>query len=151
MMRRSSIWLSCAALSVAAAEFPQAEISNGVVTAKFYLPDAENGYYRGTRFDWSGNTHSLSWAGHEFAGQWFERYDARLHDAIMGPVEEFLSGDSSLGYADARPGESFVRIGVGVVRKPEDKPYERFRTYEIVDPGKWTVTRGPDRIDFTHT
>ena len=141
-------WLLAAAL--APAGFPQAEISNGVVTARFYLPDAERGYYRGTRFDWSGNTYSLRALGHEYAGQWFERYDPKLHDAIMGPVEEFLTGDSSLGYAEAPPGGTFVRIGVGVVRKPEDKPYERFRTYEIVDPGKWTVKAERDRIEFRH-
>jgi hypothetical protein len=141
-------WLLAAAL--APAGFPQAEISNGVVTARFYLPDAERGYYRGTRFDWSGNTYSLRALGHEYAGQWFERYDPKLHDAIMGPVEEFLTGDSSLGYAEAAPGGTFVRIGVGVVRKPEDKPYERFRTYEIVDPGKWTVKAERDRIEFRH-
>jgi len=33
---------------------PEAWISNGLVRAKLYLPDAGNGYYRGTRFDWSG-------------------------------------------------------------------------------------------------
>ena len=139
-----------AAASLAPAGFPQAEISNGAVTARFYLPDAERGYYRGTRFDWSGNTYSLRALGHEYAGQWFERYDPKLHDAIMGPVEEFLTGDSSLGFAEAAPGGTFVRIGVGVVRKPEDKPYERFRTYEIVDPGKWTVKAERDRIEFRH-
>ena len=144
-------WLVAAALAQAAAAAPpEATITNGVVTARIYLPDAERGYYRGTRFDWSGNTFSLRALGHEYAGQWFERYDPKLHDAIMGPVEEFLAGDSSVGYAEARPGGTFVRIGVGLVRKVEDKPYERFRTYEIVDPGKWTVKTKRDRIEFTH-
>ena len=32
----------------------QAEISNGQITAKIYLPDVKNGYYRSTRLDWSG-------------------------------------------------------------------------------------------------
>ena len=138
---RTIAWLSCAVLPLAAAEFPEAQISNGVVTAKFYLPDAQSGYYRGTRFDWSGNTYSLRFAGHAYAGQSFERYDPKLHDAIMGPVEEFLTGDAGLGYAEARPGETFIRIGVGVVRKPDDKAYDRFHTYEIVDSGKWTLRR----------
>jgi hypothetical protein len=42
--------------------FPRAEIGNGVLTAKPYLPDSENGYYRGTRFDWPGNMPSLEYA-----------------------------------------------------------------------------------------
>jgi hypothetical protein len=129
---------------------PSAEITNGLVTAKLYLPDPLRGHYRGTRFDWAGDIYSLRYAGHEFSGPWFDSYDPLRHDAIMGPVEEFLSGDSSPGYAEAKPGEGFVRIGVGVVRKPEEKPYERFRTYEIVDPGKRTTVPERDRITFEH-
>ena len=41
--------------AAAAAEPPAATIGNGVVRAKLYLPDVDNGYYRGTRFDWSGS------------------------------------------------------------------------------------------------
>jgi hypothetical protein len=100
---------------VSAADFPEARISSKTVTAKFYLPDAERGYYRGTRFDWSGQIYSLRTLGHEYFGQWFERYDPKLHDAIMGPVEEFRSADGGLGYAEAEPGGKFVRIGVGAV------------------------------------
>jgi hypothetical protein len=137
-------------LQAAVPQFPQAEISNGSIRANLYLPDAEKGYYRGTRFDWSGAIHSLTWRGHEYFGQWFERYDPKLHDAITGPVEEFLTGDSSLGYADAKPGEPFVRIGVGAVRKPDEAAYRRFETYDILDAGRWTVDRGKDRIEFVH-
>lgn len=34
---------------------PQAEIDNGVVRVKLYLPDTKDGFYRGTRFDWGGS------------------------------------------------------------------------------------------------
>ena len=64
-----------------------------------------------------------------------------LHDAIQGPVEEFLTGDTALGYAEAAPGGTFVRIGVGVLRKPaEETSLQRFGRYDIVDGGKWTTT-----------
>ena len=33
---------------------PTAEISNGQLRALLYLPDAHLGFYRSTRFDWSG-------------------------------------------------------------------------------------------------
>jgi hypothetical protein len=127
----------------------QAEISSSSIRATLYLPDAQSGYYRGTRFDWSGVIASLKWNGHEYFGQWFDRYDPKIHDAITGPVEEFLTGESGLGYAEAKPGETFVRIGVGAVRKPVDR-LRRFETYEIVDPGKWTVNKATDRIEFVH-
>ena len=132
-------------------EFPQAQIASAEVKAKLYLPDAANGYYRGTRFDWSGVTPSLEYQGHQYFGQWFPKYDPKLHDAIMGPVEEYRTNDAGLGYAEAKAGGTFIRIGVGVVRKPSDAPYESFKTYEIVDPGKWDIRKGADWIEFTHT
>jgi hypothetical protein len=135
---------------MAAPSVPTAEISGGRLRATIYLPNAESGYYRGTRFDWSGVVASLTWQGHEYFGQWFEKYDPTIHDAIAGPVEEFLTGDSSLGYAEARTGEPFVRIGVGAVRKPEEPAYRRFATYQIVDPGKWTVNRQGSSIEMIH-
>src|SRR5258708_3457247 len=137
-------------LLITAADPPEATISNGSIDAKLYLPDSERGYYRGTRFDWSGVIPSLRYKGHEYFGQWFERYDPKTHDAIAGPVEEFLTHDAGLGYQDAKPGGSFIRIGVGVVRKPDEPAYRRFNTYEIVDPGKWTVRTAPDSIEFVH-
>ena len=146
------IWLIVLAMlnQLAAPQFPQAELSNSSIRATLYLPDAQQGYYRGTRFDWSGAISSLKWNGHEYFGPWFERHDPKIHDAITGPVEEFLSNDAGLGYAEAKPGESFVRIGVGAVRKPDEPAYRRFATYEIVDPGEWTVRKGSNRIEFVH-
>jgi hypothetical protein len=130
-------------------EFPNAEISNGVVTAKLLLPDAQKGYYRGTRFDWSGQFQSLKTKDHEYFGQWFEKYDPKLHDAIMGPVEEFLTDEKALGYDEAPVGGEFIRIGIGALRKPEERRFERFKTYDIVDGGKWMVRKGKDWIEFT--
>src|SRR5262245_41916524 len=80
-----------------AAEPPQAEITNGIVRARLYLPDPQDGYYRGTRFDWSGQISRLEYKGHNYFGKWFDRYDPKLHDAIMGPVEEFLTNGAGLG------------------------------------------------------
>jgi len=58
---------------LAGAQAPQAEISSGRLRATLYLPDAQSGYYRGTRFDWSGVIAALEWNGHSYFGQWFER------------------------------------------------------------------------------
>jgi hypothetical protein len=142
--------ISALLLLTLAADFPEATISNGAVTGKFMLPDAQNGSYRGTRFDWSGIIASLTYKNHEYFGQWYPKHDPKIHDAITGPVEEFLSNDAGLGYAEVKPGETFIRIGVGAVRKPDEKAYRRFQTYEIVDPGKRTLRRGKDWIEFGH-
>jgi len=45
---------------------PTAEISNGQLRAKLYLPDAQRGFYRSTRFDWSGVITSLECKRHQF-------------------------------------------------------------------------------------
>ena len=136
-------------IAAGAAEPPQAEISNGVVRAQIYLPDATDGYYRATRFDWSGIVSSLEWKGHSYFGKWFARYAPKINDAITGPVEEFQTNGTALGYSEAKAGETFVKIGVGVLRKPDEPAYRQFSTYEIIDGGRWSVAKGPDWIEFT--
>lgn len=148
--RNFVIALCLGVIGLSAAEFPQAEITNGVIQAKLYLPDAETGYYRATRFDWSGQMPSLVYKGHDYFGAWNDRpYDPKLHDAIMGPVEEFSDTDAP-GYAEAAVGGTFIKIGVGVLRKPAEKAYDHFKTYEIVDAGKWQVKKHGDSVEFTH-
>ncbi len=134
----------------AAADYPEAAISNGQIRARLYLPDAHAGYYQATRFDWSGQMPSLEYKGHTYFGNWNPApYSPKLHDAIMGPVEEFLTNGAGLGYVDARPGGTFVKIGVGVIKKPEERAFQQFKTYDIVDPGKWSVKKKPDSVEFT--
>ena len=142
------------------ADPPKAEIKNQHIKAKLYLPDAKDGFYRGTRFDWSGVIYSLEYQGHDFYGPWFTQYDPSVRDfiykdgdiiaglasAITGPVDEF---QRPLGYDTAKAGETFVKIGVGVLRKADAGNYAAFQKYEIVDPGKWTVRKGADFVEFT--
>lgn len=142
-----------------AAEFPQATLTNGKITAKMYLPDPVNGYYRSTRFDWSGAVYSLQYKGHDFYGPWFDSVDPKVINwvhrngqivngscgALEGPVDEF---QTPLGWNEAKPGGTFIKIGVGVLRKTEGN-YNRFFPYEIVNSGKWTVKKHKDSIEFT--
>jgi hypothetical protein len=150
-MLRNIVLAFSAFAALLAAESPEAQISNSSIRATLRLPDPANGYYRGTRFDWSGVIASLQYKGHEYFGQWFENYNPKTHDAITGPVEEFRTADAGLGYKEAKAGDTFIRIGVGVVRKPEEPQYRPFNTYEIVDNGKWRVRKGADHLEFTHT
>jgi hypothetical protein len=143
------LFLLLAAACAFAADPPQAEIANADLRAKLYLPDADNGYYRGTRFDWSGAILSLQRKGHEYFGVWFppERYTPKLHDAITGPVDSF----ETIGYDTAAPDGKFLRIGVGWLRRPADPKVDNFKTYDIVDGGKWSTRKGADWIEFTQT
>lgn len=132
--------------AVPSQKFPEAEISNGIVKAKLYLPDEKNGYYQGVRFDRSGNIPELEWNGHSYFGQWFEKYDPKVHDAIMGPVEDFIPIEFNL----KKPGETFLKIGDGMLVKPDTKVYTIRKLYENANPGKWTVKKHPDHIQFIH-
>jgi hypothetical protein len=125
---------------------PQATISNRIINARLFLPDTKNGYYRGTRFDWSGVIASLEYSGHNYFGQWFENYSPTLHDAIMGPVDDF----TPVRYLEANPGETFLKIGIGMIIKPDKTPYTFRRTYQIADHGKWDVRTKSDQAQYIH-
>jgi hypothetical protein len=126
--------------------FPSADFTNGIVSARVYLPDTATGYYRSTRFDWSGVMPRLEYAGHSYFGQWFPKYDPLINDAIQGPVESF----DPLGYDQAAPGASFIKIGIGALIRPDAKPYSAFKYYHILDVGKWEVKKSRAAIEFRH-
>jgi hypothetical protein len=169
---------------------PVTEITNGLIKAKLFLPDRNNGYYRSTRFDWSGVIGSLEYKGHNFYGPWFYKIDPAVYDfgyddqgvvsapftAMVGPGEEFNTDGTALGFAEAKPGGTFIKIGVGVLRKPQAREppvpprpapnpmatggrggpppggpdrYDHSRTYTIVDAGKWTVKKHKDSVEFS--
>jgi hypothetical protein len=148
-------------LGVAAVDSPSAEITNGLVRAQIYLPEAQRGFYRGTRFDWSGVIYSLQAKGHDYYGPWFDKTDPSVHDfvyreaqivagpcsAITGPVDEF----GPLGYDEAKAGGTFVKIGVGALRKTDDSKYDNYHLYEIAEGGRWTIRKHRDELDLTQS
>jgi hypothetical protein len=129
--------------------YPKAFISNGLINAVVVLPDAKTGYYRGSRFDWSGVVGCLAYKGHTYFGVWFPHYDPLLHDAITGPVEEFRTREGGpLNYDQAKPGEVFVKPGVGVLRRIDDAPFKFSAPYPLVDGGKWSVSAKREGVSF---
>jgi len=146
-----------------AADYPQSKISNGPIRATLNLPDPQNGYYRGPRFDWSGIIAKLEYKGHTYFEPFYEKFDPNVRDvdlkngvvagpvsAVSGPAEEFGDADGATpGYAEAKPGATFIKIGVGVLQKPDDSKYDHYYRYKIVDPGKWIVKKSPGQVQFT--
>ncbi len=129
--------------------FPSTVISNGTVRMKLYLPDPDNGLYRATRFDWSGIISSVQYKNHEYFGYWKDRHDPTFHEDLAGPVEGYI--EPGLNYAEAQPGEGFIRIGVGIIKKADEAEYDWKATYPILDHGKWDIEQGEDWIVFRHT
>jgi hypothetical protein len=147
--------------SVSAQTYPSHQITNGEITATVYLPDAENGFYKTTRFDWSGAIGSLKYKGHDYYGIWWSKitdiydfgYEGPNKDvisadftAMVGPAEEF----GALGYNDVPAGGLFVKPGVGVLRRNEAN-YNHSLPYPIANAGKWDVKRSRDAVEFMHT
>jgi len=146
---------------VSAQNHPSHRITNGEIIAAVYLPDARNGFYTSTRFDWSGGISSLKYKGHDYYGNWFSKitdiydfgYEGPDKDvisadftAMVGPVEEF----GALGYDEVPAGGLFVKPGVGVLKRDEMN-YNHSRPYAIANGGKWDVKRSRDAVEFTHT
>lgn len=141
------------------ASAPALTLDNGALRAVIRPPDAQKGFYRGTRFDQAGVITSLKAGDTEFYGPWFERTAPGVLDytyvgdelvagpdsAITGPAEEF----APLGFAP-KPG-LFVKPGVGVLRQPDSKPYDKYRHYEIVDGGRRSLRATTNSVTFTQT
>jgi len=149
-------------VSARLASAPQAKISNGQISATVLLPDAKTGFYRGTRFDWAGLISSLTVHGQPIYGTWFEQIAPNVRDfvwfkgkvvsgpntAVLGPVDAYDAGGPE-SWTLAAPGGSFLKIGVGFLRKPEDgAAYSSFKTYELIDGGKWTTQAARDHVTF---
>jgi len=138
-------------------DLPSKTISNGLVSAKVYLPDPF-GFYRSTRFDHAGMITHITYKGQDYGRYWFVKtspdvknftYDkdglvAHPSDVAAGPVEEFAQN----GFEEAGRGGRFLKIGVGILTRDNDT-YDRFHTYPIINPGKRTTTATKSSIRFT--
>jgi hypothetical protein len=161
MKRISILGVAFATLfaNVCVAQPPQEQIQNKQLRVKLYLPNARDGFYTGVRFDWSGAIADLEFSGHHLYRPWFASIDpdsrdvtfkdgmivSGINSAMTGPVEEF---QTPIGYESAKPGENFLKVGVGLLRKIDDKPYSFTTRFNLVDGGKWTVSKTAKSIAF---
>lgn len=125
---------------------PHKDITNGIVSAKVYLP-GEGGFYRGTRFDRAGVVAHATYKGQDYGQYWFSSYSPAVHDfawlngqvtvstasGAAGPSEEF----TAIGFNEAGMGGKFLKIGVGILKRDTD-PYVFVHSYPVLNEG----TRG---------
>ena len=138
----------------------EAHISNGQIRRGSISPDPESGFYRSTRFDWSGVIASLEYNGHQYYGPWFTGSDlagARFRLPRADIVVSAQSGVVGPGRGvSAAAGIHHGETG-GDVRQDrrrraaqERRPaVQRYNTYEIVDPGKWSSRPRADAVEFS--
>ena len=137
---------------------PHHDISNGIVSAKVYLP-GEGGLYRGTRFDRTGVVAQATYKGHNFGQYWFSSTSPAVHDFIWqngqvtvstasgaaGPVEEF----TAIGFDQAGAGGKFLKVGVGILKRDTDT-YDFVHTYPVVNEGKRSESATKTQVRLTH-
>jgi hypothetical protein len=137
----------------ASPSYPQKVIENGCLRATIFLPDSEKGYYRGARFDWSGMVGKVTWNNHTCFADWKTPHDPMDPEGAIGLAEEFRRLDSDAtcppGFREAKPGEAFVKIGVGLLEKTKNPEYNFMTPYRIIKPGNWKVSSGKNWIEFT--
>lgn len=127
------------------------------------------GTYCGRRFSWAGVISEVTWRGHHLFGPWQPGpLPPDVHDNVTGTAGEFGMGIAGmpppLGFQQAVPGGGFVKIGVGVLRRPDGRRYDFARHYEILEAPAWEVSADSRRIemrqrlafdgfgyDYTHT
>ncbi|HVV71783.1 MAG TPA: hypothetical protein VHI52_09840 [Verrucomicrobiae bacterium] len=127
--------------------FPADSVQNEFLRAQFYLPDGKRGYYRGTRFDWSGLLFRVQAEKHSFFTEFRKTHDPFTHDDICGTAEEFGINNPA-GYTRAGPGGSFLKIGIGLLERPDEGAYNFAKRYRLVQEGTWQVSRKPNEVEF---
>lgn len=135
---------------------PHKDITNGIVSAKVYLP-GEGGFYRGTRFDRAGVVAHATYKGQDYGQYWFSSYSPAVHDfawlngqvtvstasGAAGPSEEF----TAIGFNEAGMGGKFLKIGVGILKRDTD-PYIFVHSYPVLNEGTrgYSATRTSVRL-----
>lgn len=102
--------------------------------------------YAGTRFDWTGLVTQVTLDGrHRYCVP--EDFGNWKSTGGIGLCNEF-GIDAPIGYADARPGECFPKLGIGLLRRPEREAYQFGTPHEIVQPFPVKVQADDQRAIF---
>lgn len=140
-------------------DLPHRVISNGIVTAKIFLPGA-NGFYRGQRFDRTGVIAHATYKGQDYGRPWFSSYSPYVRDfrwidhqvtvstvsGAAGPAEEF----APVGFDQAGDGGRFLKIGVGMLKRDTDA-YAFVHPYAVLAEGKRGFRATKTSVRMTHT
>lgn len=139
----------------AMAQYPSHTMKHGELEVMLFLPDKQESYYQASRFDWGSIVGQISYENHTYLQQWKD-YNGRgpiaphnplTPNTATGLAEEFII---PLGYDETDTNDCFVKIGVGVLQKVDDKPYNFATAYKIIDTGKRFVRRSAKSTTITH-
>jgi hypothetical protein len=102
--------------------------------------------YKRTRFDWTGFITQITLDGsHTFCVP--EDYDPAKGTGGVGLCGEY-GNEKAVGYSDALPGESFPKLGIGLLKRPPEERYNFFAPHEIDRLFPIEIETGPDSARF---
>ena len=120
-------------------------ISSDRVSATLPLPDPERGYYRGPRFEQAGMITELRYDGHNFVADFVLNDNPLAPSRAAGTASEF---STPVGYDEAEPGGTFLKIGVGLLNKPFEQVYAFGNQYLIKRRLPYTYTLARHAVEF---
>ena len=150
---------------------PNETIAGEGLIATVFLPDAKQGYYRSTRFDWGSMVGHIVLSIPNGGGNvtLCTSVRPRPHrplttDHVIGLASEFgcgvrgalckvggqsLASNGVFGYGDAGKGGTFLKLGVGKLVRPAKLRTDGFAynftwAYEFAEPPRWRVQRAED-------
>jgi hypothetical protein len=107
--------------------------------------------YSGTRFDWTGFITQVTLAKSTGARYTFcvpESLEPGKGTGGWGLCNEF-GNDKAIGYADAQVGETFPKLGIGLLKKPERPGYNFFFPHDIDQQFPIQITATENQATFT--
>ncbi len=125
-------------------KYPHVILSNGIIKTSIFIPDAQRGFYRSTRFEWSGMIWELKYKNHSYFLQRNEQYplplrqdhDPKIPNHAASLADQFFNGPPRL-----RNANTYMLIGIGNINAS---------TKEIIDSGRWNVSSGKNWVKFVH-
>ena len=102
--------------------------------------------YRGTRFDWTAFITQVTLDGkHTFCVP--ESYQPGYGTSGTGLCNEF-GIEKVIGYTEIKPGEPFPKLGIGLLKRPDDGPYDFSKLHEIASLFPIEIEAGPAQAKF---
>jgi hypothetical protein len=102
--------------------------------------------YRGTRFDWTAFITQVTLDGkHTFCVP--ESNQSGYGTGGIGLCNEF-GIEKVIGYTDIKPGEPFPKLGIGLLKRPDDSPYNFGKLHEIANLFQIEIETGPAQAKF---
>jgi hypothetical protein len=125
---------------------PVAVLEQGDLRVHVLLPDAEHGYYRDTRFDWSGLVGLVEWRGHTFFGG----TGSKGPGYSLGTSDEYKDVLPVLGGPDGTNEIERIRIGVGVLTPLVVAAGKGNQVrWKLAEPFPWEIRRGTNFVEFS--